>query len=111
MLETKNPDIDISYLQEKIASEVELQQKRLEKEQMSGSREELKINDPYSWAQLNDTLKVAELNANAGAEVTTMLHHRGIMRKIARFVGKIVIYLGRVITIPQRNFNSSILHL
>lgn len=39
-----------------------------------------------------------------------MLHYRGIVRKFARLLGKITIFLGRVITIPQRNFNSSILH-
>ena len=110
MLESQNPEIAASYLQEKIEEEMKLQQKRLEEKQKSGSPEELKINDPYCWAQLNDTLKVAELNANAGAEVTSMLHHRGIVRKFARLIGKVTIYLGRVITIPQRNFNSSILH-
>lgn len=39
-----------------------------------------------------------------------MLHYRGIVRKFARLLGKITVFLGRVITIPQRNFNSSILH-
>ena len=86
-------------------------QKRKEDQQQSGvSPQELKVNDPYSWGQMSETLNMVELNANAGAEVTTMLHHRGLVRKLALFVGKIVIYLGRVITIPQRNFNSSILH-
>lgn len=110
MLESNNPDINLAVLQEKIEKELKSQQKNPDAAHNHVLPEEMKINDPYSWAQMSDTLKMAELNANAGAEVTSMLHYRGIVRKFARFVGKIVIVLGRVITIPQRNFNSSILH-
>lgn len=109
MLETNNPEIDVVQLLEKIGLELKLQQKGTGNRK-SALQEELPLNDPYSWNQLSETLKVAELNVNAGAEVTSMLHYRGIMRKIARLCGKITIFLGRVITIPQRNFNSSILH-
>jgi O-antigen chain-terminating methyltransferase len=110
MLETQNPEIDVSYLQKKIEAEIALQRQRREEMRKSGPPEKLTINDPYSWAQLSETLKMAELNVNAGAEVTSMLHYRGIVRKFARLLGKITIYLGRVITIPQRHFNSSLLH-
>lgn len=110
MLESNNPEIDVAQLLNKVGLELKLQRKKHEGGQESTSQEELKINDPYSWAQLNETLHMAELNANAGAEVTSMLHYRGIVRKFARLLGKITIFLGRVITIPQRNFNSSILH-
>ncbi len=110
MLETNNPDINIADLQEKVELELKKQQKGGGAVKKGGSPEELPINDPYSWSQLGETLKMAELHVNAGAEVTSMLHYRGIVRKIARLIGKITIYLGRVITIPQRNFNSSILH-
>lgn len=110
MLETKNTEIDIADLLEKIGFELKLQQKRQGGVQKGILPEKLAINDPYTWSQLSETLKVAELNVNAGAEVTSMLHYRGLVRKIARLLGKITIFLGRVITIPQRNFNSSILH-
>ena len=110
MLETKNPEIDLADLLEKVAVELKLQQKKQGRGQKGVSRENLQINDPYTWSQLSETLKVAELNVNAGAEVTSMLHYRGIVRKIARLLGKVTVFLGRVITIPQRNFNSSILH-
>jgi SAM-dependent methyltransferase len=110
MLETNNPEIDINQLLEKVGLELKLQHKQQQKKEEAGCPVELKINDPYNWTELSDTLKVAEQNANAGAEVTSMLHYRGIVRKVARFLGRVVIYLGRVITIPQRNFNSSILH-
>jgi O-antigen chain-terminating methyltransferase len=110
MLETKNPQIDIADLLEKVGAELKRQQEnsRQTREQTAG--EELKFNDPYAWNRLSETLKMAELNVDAGAEVTSMLHYRGIVRKIARLLGKITIFLGRVITIPQRNFNASILH-
>ncbi|MBU0960193.1 MAG: class I SAM-dependent methyltransferase [Proteobacteria bacterium] len=110
MLESKNPEIDLTQLLEKIGLELKLQQKRAAGGPEPAVSEELEINDPYSWGQLSSTLNIAEQNVNAGAEVTTMLHYRGIVRKFAKLLGKITIFLGRVITIPQRNFNSSILH-
>ncbi|HIP82749.1 MAG TPA: class I SAM-dependent methyltransferase [Desulfocapsa sulfexigens] len=110
MLETQNPEIDINQLLEKVGLELKLQQKSMQNKQVKGSSIEIKGNDPYSWNQLSETLSVAEQNSNAGAEVTSMLHYRGVVRKIARFLGKITVFLGRVITIPQRNFNSAILH-
>jgi O-antigen chain-terminating methyltransferase len=110
MLETKNPEIDISELLVKIADELKAQKKKQRRRSGAVIEEELVINDPYSWGQLSETLDVAEQNVNAGAEVTSMLHYRGIVRKVARVLGKVTIFLGRVITIPQRNFNSSMLH-
>lgn len=110
MLETQNPEIDLAQLLEKIGLELHRQHKSVVGRLDRVASEELAINDPYSWGQLGSTLNVAEQNVNAGAEVTSMLHYRGIMRKIARFLGKVTIFLGRVITIPQRNFNSAILH-
>ncbi len=110
MLETKNPEIDLADLLEKIAIELKMQQKKQGRGQKGVSQEDLPINDPFTWSQLRETMKVAELNVNAGAEVTSMLHYRGIVRKIARLLGKVTVFFGRVITIPQRNFNSSILH-
>ncbi len=109
MLETQNPEIDVAQLLEKISLELKRQQAGKGK-QRGIPQEEVQVNDPYSWNQLSETLKVAELNVNAGAEVTSMLHYRGIMKRIALLFGKVTIFLGRVITIPQRNFNSSILH-
>ena len=110
MLETKNSEIDIADLLEKVGVELKRQQKSSADTQKNIPREELQINDPYTWNQLRETLKMAELNVDAGAEVTSMLHYRGIVRKIARLLGKVTVFLGRVITIPQRNFNASILH-
>jgi len=110
MLETQNPEIDLAQLLEKIGLELHLQQKNVAGGRNKVAPENIEINDPYSWGQLGSTLNVAEQNVNAGAEVTSMLHYRGIMRKIARFLGRVTVFLGRVITIPQRNFNSAILH-
>lgn len=81
MLESNNPEIDVTQLLEKIGLELKLQQKGVERGQGQVVPEELEINDPYSWGQLNSTLNIAEQNVNAGAEVTTMLHYRGIVRK------------------------------
>lgn len=110
MLETKNPDVDVVRLLEKIESELKQLRKGTRGRRRQALPENLEVNDPYAWGQLAATLKVAEQNVNAGAEVTSMLHYRGVVRKIARLCGKITVFLGRVITIPQRNFNSAILH-
>jgi len=110
MLKSNNPEIDIEKLLEKVDLELKIQHRAQKSVGTEDALIEEQANDPYSWSQLAETLNVAEQNANAGAEVTSMLHYRGIMRKIARFFGKVTIYLGRVITIPQRNFNSAILH-
>lgn len=109
MLESQNPEIDLGQLLEKIHLELQLQQKKVAAGRNTAAPEELVINDPYSWGQLGSTLNVAEQNVNAGAEVTSMLHYRGVMRKLARFLGRVTVFIGRVITIPQRNFNSAIL--
>ena len=110
MLETNNPDIDIDKLLEQVEIELKIQKKSDLDKNTDLPQQKLEINDPYSWNQLSETLKIAEQNVNAGADVTSMLHYRGFIRKIARLLGKVVIFLGRVITIPQRNFNSAILH-
>lgn len=110
MLETNNPEIDLNKLLDKVGLEITIQKRNQQERNDNVNPAEMEYNDPYSWNRLSETLKVAEQNANAGAEVTSMLHYRGIVRKIARFLGKVTIFLGRVITIPQRNFNSSILH-
>ncbi len=110
MLESNNPEIDINQLLEKVGLELKLQRKGQQEHKVVGHPAEVAINDPYAWGQLTETLKVAEQNVNAGAEVTSMLNYRGIVRKMAKLLGKVIIYLGRVITIPQRNFNSAILH-
>jgi len=110
MLETKNTELDVAELLEKIGLELKVQQKRVKGKQNLVAPEKFEFNDPYLWGQLSSFMEVAEHNVNAGAEVPSMLNYRGIVRKFARFLGRIVIHLGRVITNPQRNFNSSILN-
>ena len=111
MLETNNPQVDLTELLEKIERELKEQNKQQQKGKCAAREAELVINDPYAWAQLSETLKVAELNIDAGAEVTTMHGYRGLKRKIVRFSRRVAFFLGRLITIPQRNFNNSILHM
>lgn len=111
MLETNNPRVDLTELLEKIERELKEQNKQQRKGKCAAQEAEPVINDPYAWAQLSETLKVAELNIDAGAEVTTMHGYRGIKRKIIRFSRRVAFFVGRLITIPQRNFNNSILHM
>jgi O-antigen chain-terminating methyltransferase len=62
-----------------------------------------------NWPHLTGILSQAEQNANVGTKNMPMLKFARPYRWIARLVGRIVLYLGEVITNPQRKFNHSVL--
>lgn len=111
MLETSNPHIDVSELLQKIVVELDNQKKTIQSQGGSMPQEGLIIDNPYSWPQMSETLDAAKQNVDAGADVTTILSGRRRIRKIILLLfGKLTAFLGRVFTIQQRSFNSSILH-
>ena len=65
-------------------------------------------NKSFDWQQIAERLSIAEQNADAGSRVLPMLRFHKSIRWIIRLIGRIVIYLAQVVTIPQRNFNYSI---
>ena len=117
MLETSNPDIDVNALLTRIQSEIDAHlekhppadEAQLEDEAI-GEEHSPEVNDPYEWPQMNSTLGIADQNAAVGTRVSPMLHFPRALRWAARLVGRIVNYLGTVITVPQRHFNQAILH-
>ena len=112
MIETKNPRIDVDQLLALVQDEIaRLKADRpeegaaLESGQPAGE-----TNSPYAWSQLSASLDIAQQNADAGSRVSTYLNYRKSIRWFVRGVGKLVLYFGRVITVPQRDFNNAILH-
>ncbi len=112
MIETKNPRIDVAQLLALVQTEIDRQ--RSDQPQTDpatdGSHPAGESNNPYEWTQLASTLDIAQQNADAGSRVSTYLNYRKSIRWFVRGVGKLVLYFGRVITVPQRDFNNAILH-
>lgn len=61
------------------------------------------------WARITNDLDLAEQNAHVGAAVPDMARFRGLKRFVARFVARGVLFLSRVITNRQRQYNLSLL--
>jgi O-antigen chain-terminating methyltransferase len=111
MIEQNNPRIDAAELLALVQREMERQ-----RQQAQGSagepveQAEGETNNPYNWSQLSATLDVAQQNVDAGTRLSTFLNYRRSIRWLVRGVGKVILYFGRVITVPQRDFNNAILH-
>lgn len=112
MIENNNPRIDVAQLMALVQDEIERQRgKQVDAEPGKRAGEPVReTNNPYQWPQLVPALEIAQQNSNAGSSLSTMLHYRKSIRWLVRGVGKIVLYLGRVITIPQRDYNNAIIH-
>ncbi len=112
MIETKNPRIDVAQLLALVQTEIDRQ--RSDQSQADpatgGSGPAGESNNPYEWTQLASTLDIAQQNAEAGSRVSTYLNYRRSIRWFVRGVGKLILYFGRVITVPQRDFNNASLH-
>lgn len=118
-----NPEIDVEGLMTKIREEAA--KKRMgeaaTKRQMdeapaiplpdhistghTTSRSTFSIN----WPQFTAILSQIEQNVNAGTENLPMEKFARPYRWMARFVGRIVLFMGEVITYPQRKFNHAVL--
>ncbi len=111
MIESNNPRIDVAELLALVQKEVDRQRQKVEAGGgEAAAAQEGETNNPYQWAQLSATLDVAQQNVDAGARLSTFLNYRRSVRWLVRGVGRVILYFGRVITVPQRDFNSAILH-
>lgn len=112
MIEKNNPRVDVAQLMALVQNEIDRQRgQQVDTPFQEGTGEPVgESNNPYQWPQLAPSLEIAQQNAAAGSHLSSMLHYRKSIRWLVRGVGKIVLYLGRVITIPQRDYNNSILH-
>jgi len=69
-------------------------------------------NDPvgcFDWSQINANMEVAEHHADAGSRLLPMLRFPRATRWVARLMGRVVLYVSKVVTIPQMHFNRSTL--
>ncbi len=66
---------------------------------------------PFSsnWAQLTAILSQMDQNADVGTKNLPMVRFSRSYRWLARLFGRVVLYMGEVITKPQRRFNRSVL--
>jgi 2-polyprenyl-3-methyl-5-hydroxy-6-metoxy-1,4-benzoquinol methylase len=112
MIEKNNPHIDVAQLMALVQGEIDRQRGQLSAAGSStGSGKPVtESNNPYQWSQLQPSLEVAQQNAAAGSQLSSMLHYRKSIRWFFRGIGKIILYIGRVITVPQRNYNNAVLH-
>lgn len=74
----------------------------------SGNATQLRAHSSYT-ADARSFIALAELNSDAGASVTPMEEFTGITRKLALFIGKLVVYLVSFITDKQRKCNKGII--
>jgi FkbM family methyltransferase len=64
---------------------------------------------PANWKQVYASLGVAHEHAYIGTSVPPMERFHGLHRYVARLAGRLVLYLSRVVTNGQRQFNLSLL--
>lgn len=62
------------------------------------------------WEHVSASLQLAERYADAGRKVPDLPQFRGFTRRLALLVAKGVQYLARVVTTPQRKYNSGVLN-
>jgi len=108
MIKAKNQEIDMDELMEKIRDNVAKRRKGsidLRSNFSSGGDTISSIN----WPEIMASLSMAEQNADAGSTILPMMRFWKPVRWLARLVGRTVVYLAQVVTVPQRRFNQSIL--
>ncbi len=112
MIETENPRVDVAQLLALVQAEIDRQRSGSSQEDstIDSSTPAGESNNPYEWTQLAPTLEIAQQSADAGSRVSTYLNYRKSIRWLVRGIGKLVLYFGRVITVPQRDFNNAVLH-
>jgi len=77
--------------------------------QGAGLNHNEKITPSFDWIQIDANLEVAEHHADVGTKILPLLRfHRGI-RWLARGASRMILYLAKIVTIPQMHFNRSIL--
>ena len=93
---------------------------KIEQKVLSGSRSDFEGNimpdhsgrnrkSSFDWTQINANLDIAEQHADAGTKMLPLLRFGRSIRWVARLVGHLVLYVAKIITIPQMHFNRSLL--
>ena len=111
MIESGNPEIDVDALMAEIRAEV-----MRTRQNAAGQRDPHAVAAPPpslagdpAWFGLRDQLHLAEQHAAVGLEVPAFVRYGGLKRRFARAVARVVLFLGQVVTIPQRTYNAAVL--
>lgn len=109
MIETNNPEIDVDELMAKIREEIASRREQYQSRTHHNGSYSTSSNFIDAWRTVRENVFIAEQNAEAGSINLPMTRFPLVIRWIARLIGRMVLYLGDVITIPQRKFNQSLL--
>lgn len=66
------------------------------------------VDSPMDWDYVNSNLSIADQNVHIGTREFTMLRFGRTIRWLAKYMGRAVKYVARVITTQQIEFNQSI---
>ncbi|MBV9122534.1 MAG: hypothetical protein JO112_04185 [Planctomycetes bacterium] len=105
---TSRPELDLADLLAQIRQEAD----RLRLASPSLSPEPPQDPWPvssFNWPQVYARLNTAALNVAVGTTVPGMGRFRGWKRRLARWAGKMVLYLAQIITVRQRQYNDALL--
>jgi hypothetical protein len=107
MIQTKYPQIDTKTLMARIREGIV---KSHDDRAAVGDNivDEEKTAESFNLPLINQYLGQAEKNAGVGIEMPPMTHFNPAIRWLAILAARAVLYLNQVITVPQRQFNQSI---
>jgi len=107
MIQTKYPQIETKILMARIREE--MVKSHDEKVAMGQNTfDEEKSGESLNLPLINQYLGQAEKNAGVGIEMLPMTHFNPAIRWLAILAARAVLYLNQLITVPQRQFNQSI---
>ena len=102
-------DVDVGRVVAKIKEELNKTRQHVAHEQSQDLQEAVRddVTVIFDASTIRSIVANAEANADAGAEVTPMVEFKGVVRKLAIIVGKVVVFLASFITAKQRLFNAT----
>ncbi|UCF93860.1 MAG: methyltransferase domain-containing protein [Desulfobacterales bacterium] len=110
MIEGDDLEIDVDELKAQIREQV-AQQPRFDLRHASPPSEKLEARAlSFDWSKMAASLKIAAQYADPGSKQLQMEQFPKPIRWVAKLAGRIVLYLTRVITISQTEYNHHILH-
>lgn len=103
MTEHREPEINVAEVMRQIKADVAIENGATFRQ--SGKE------SPFDWSRLMMNMTVAEQHADAGSRVLPMIRFHPAIRWLVRLVGRVVVYLAQVVTIPQRMYNQAVLQV
>lgn len=111
-MEKQVPEINVDELMERIRAEVKRRRAEVNTplQDVYQNTQLSRGNNIDKWVQVESALDNAEQVSQVGMKLPGMYTFRGWKRKIATYVGKVVLRIAQIITRDQRTFNSSIIN-